>query len=191
MDAWLNMNRNVFRNMPVVGVEDGSFKKGITQKAILVAVLLRRLRIEKVKITKITVDGLDATERLAKTIEEWDFKTVMLAGVSFAGFNIIDPTIIYAKFGNPVVVISRTKPNNKAVKRALKQHFGDWQTRWDIFKKLGSIYRIDVVAGLPSLYIETVGIRVERAKKMIEALSVFSRIPEPIRVARLIARGLS
>lgn len=191
MDAWLNMNRNAFRNTPVVGVEDGSFKKGITQKAILVAVLLKRLRIEKVKITKITVDGLDATERLAKTIEEWDFKTVMLAGVSFAGFNIIDPTIIYAKFGKPVIVISRTKPNNKAVKQALKQHFEDWQIRWDIFKKLGSIYRINVVAGLPPLYIETAGIRVERAKKMIEALSVFSRIPEPIRVARLIARGLS
>jgi endonuclease V-like protein UPF0215 family len=48
--------------LPIVGVEDGSFQKGITQRALLAAVLFRGLGIEDVKFTKITVDGLDATD---------------------------------------------------------------------------------------------------------------------------------
>jgi len=52
----------------VVGVEDGSFHKGITPKALLAAVLFKGLKIESVQIMKITVDGLDATQKLVKTL---------------------------------------------------------------------------------------------------------------------------
>lgn len=185
------MSRNVFRNIPIVGVEDGSFRKGITRKSLLAAVLLRGMKIENVKTTKITVDGLDATKKLAEILGEWEFAAVLLAGVSFAGFNLIDPTVIHGKFGKPVIIISRTKPDNKAVKRALQRHFEDWKIRWEVFEKLGVIHRIVVVAGEPPVYVETVGVGVKRACNLIRALSVRSRVPEPIRVARLIARGLS
>jgi len=61
------MSRTAFRNTPVVGVEDGSFQKAITTKALLAAVLFKGLKIESVQIMKITVDGLDATRKLVKT----------------------------------------------------------------------------------------------------------------------------
>jgi len=80
--------------MLTVGVEDGSFQKGITREALLAAVLLREANIKSVKVIKITVDGLDATEKLSEVLKKWDFTAVMLAGVSFAGFNLINPTII-------------------------------------------------------------------------------------------------
>lgn len=113
----------------MVGVEDGSFKKGITPKALLAAVLFKELKIESVQIMKITVDGLDATPKNVKTLRAWTFRIVILGDGSFAGFGIIDPTIVYKEFGKPVIVISRAKPDNKAVKRAPQCHFGDWQTR--------------------------------------------------------------
>jgi len=177
--------------MLTVGVEDGSFQKGITRKALLAAVLLRGVEVENAKITEITVDGLDATKKLAEMLSDWNFATILLAGVSFAGFNLIDPTIIHEKFEKPVIIISRTKPNNKAVKQALQRHFEDWEIRWKIFEKLGSVHRILVLAGEPPLYIETVGVGVKWACNLIRALSVCGRVPEPIRIARLIARGLS
>jgi hypothetical protein len=168
--------------MPIVGVEDGSFHKGITRSALLVAVLFKRLKIENLKTTKITVDGLDATQKLA---------AVLLAGVSFAGFNIIDPTVIYEKFHKPVVIITREQPDTRAVKRALKRHFGDWAIRLQVFEKLGSVYRLFVLDGEPPVYTEIIGADVKWACKLIQALSACSRIPEPVRVARIIARGLS
>jgi len=185
------MHRNAFRKVSVVGVDDGSFQKGITRKALLAAVLFRRLEIENVKIAKITVDGLDATRKLAEILREWEFTAVMLAGVSFAGFNVIDPTATYEKFERPIIIISRTKPDNQAVKRALQRHFEDWEIRFRVFEKLGSVYEVVVLADEPPIYVETVGASVEWTCNLIQALSVCSRVPEPIRAARLIARGLS
>jgi endonuclease V-like protein UPF0215 family len=177
--------------MLMVGVEDGSFQKGTTRKTLLAAVLLRGVEIEDARITKITVDGLDATQKLAETLNGWAFDGVLLAGVSFAGFNVIDPTVIHEKFGKPVVVITRTKPDNKSVKRALQQHFEDWKVRWAVFEKLGSAHRIIVPSGGSPVYVETVGVNIDWTSNLIQALSICGRIPEPIRAARMIARGLS
>lgn len=190
MKDWLNMSQNAFRKMPVVGVEDGSFQKGITRKAILAAVLLKGVEIEGVKIARVTVDGLDATEKLVEMLAGWNFMAVLLAGVSFAGFNLIDPTAIYEKFQKPIIIVSRKKPNNKAVKQALQKHFKDWKARWRIFEKLGNAHRI-VVAGETPIYIETINLDFKVAENLLQTLSIKSRIPEPLRVARLVARGLS
>jgi len=164
----------------VVGVEDGSFRKSITPKALPAAVLFKRPKVESVQIMKITVDGLNATQNLVKTLRAWTFRAVILGGVSFAGFNIIDPTIVYEEFGKPVIVISRTKPDNKAVKRALQHHFEDWQIRWAVFEKLDLIHTVLVLVNEPPVYVETVGAPIKWAVLLIRALSVYSRIPEPI-----------
>jgi len=176
--------------MPIVGVEDGSFQKGVTRKALLAAVLLRGVEIRSVKLTEVTIDGLDATRRLSEILSEWEFAAVMLAGVSFAGFNVIDPTVIHERFRKPIIIMCKTRPDNKAVKRALRRHFEDWKIRWLVFEKLNSFHRISVSVGEP-VYVEIVGTDVRVATNIIRALSFYGRVPEPIRVARLIARGLS
>lgn len=185
------MRRNAFQKIPVIGVEDGSFRKGVTRKAKLVAVLFLETKIEDVHITDVTVDGMDATEALLKMVEGWSFGAVLLSGVSFAGFNIIDPTLVHEGCGKPVVVMSRTRPDNVAVKRALRRHFKDWKMRWSIFEKLGKVYEVQVVDGAEPVYIEVVGETVEWARSLIQAFSFWGRMPEPLRVARLIARGIS
>jgi endonuclease V-like protein UPF0215 family len=185
------MNRNAFQSLPIVGVEDGSFQKGITRRALLIAVLLRGLEIKNVKFTKITVDGLDATKKLSKLLSDWEFAAILLAGVSFAGFNIIDPTVIHEKFEKPVIIVTRTKPDNQVVHQALQKHFKDWRIRWQLFEKLDSFHRVVVLAGEPPIYVKTIGADDTWACNLIHAFSVFCRVPEPVRVARLIARGLS
>lgn len=186
------MNRDAFRKLPpVVGVEDGSFQKGITTKALLTAVLFKDFLIEDVKIAKITVDGFDATETLTKILEGWIFGAVILAGVSFAGFNVIDPLVIYKKYGKPVIVVTRTKPDNKAVKTALRKHFADWETRFEVFEKLSLPFEKIVFADKTPIYIKVVGSNARWAKNLVSAFSILGKIPEPLRVARIIARGLS
>jgi endonuclease V-like protein UPF0215 family len=115
----------------------------------------------------------------------------LLAGVSFVGFNLLDPTAIHKTFRKPVIVISRTKPDSKAVKRALQRHFEDWRIRWAVFEKLGSIHKIVSLAGEPPIYVETLGARIGWVSKLVQAFSVCSRVSEPVRIARLVARGLS
>ena len=189
------MSLNVWQEFRVVGVEDGGFSRkpqGCSiQKALFVCVLLRGKWISDAQVDMITVDGLDATEKLTSMLRRWSFDAVMLAGVSFAGFNLVDPTIVFEEFNKPVIVISRTKPNNIAVKNALRQHFEDWRVRWSIFKKLGSVYDVISMPDELPIYVEVIGAELDWASKLICATSVCCRVPEPIRVARLVARGLT
>ena len=185
------MSLNAFQKPPIVGVEDGSFQKGLTEKTFLVAVLLKETFIEDIKIAKITIDGLDATEIFSEFLKSWKFEAVMLAGISFAGFNIINPFIIQEKYAKPVIVVTRTKPDNKAVKRALQRHFEDWKLRWNVFKKIANFNRVFVLTNERPLYFNVVGADAEWASNIIQALSIRGRVPEPLRVARLIARGIS
>jgi endonuclease V-like protein UPF0215 family len=177
--------------MHIVGVEDGSFQKNVTKKALLVAVLVAGSKVERVKAFKITVDGLDATERLSANIRDWEFDAILLCGISFAGFNLIDPLKVFEAFGKPIVIISRTRPNNKTVKKALRAHFEDWEARWAIFEKLGPVHKTITLFGKRPVYLETVYANVEWASQPVCALAFWGRFPEPLREARLIARGLS
>ena len=185
------MPRNAFPNLPMVGVEDGSFQKGITIKTVLAAVLFRNLHIEDVKVKKITVDGFEATERLKEMLSSWNFEAVLLAGISFAGFNVIDPILIHEEFNKPVIIITRTKPNNKAVKKALEKHFEDWKRRFEVFEKIGLPYERLSFAGKSPVYVKAIWASFNWACTLIHGSSILGVVPEPLRVARLIARGLS
>jgi hypothetical protein len=178
-----------------VGVEDGDFSRASLrldfQRALLVCVVLQGPRILDFRVDRILVDGLDASERLIQMLGGPCFDMVMLAGVSFAGFNLIDPLLVFEEFHKPVIVISRSKPDNLAVKSALVRHFDDWRVRWSIFERLGPVFEVVSLPNEPPLYVEVVGCDIGWASGLIKALATVCRVPEPIRVARLIARGLT
>lgn len=184
------------KQLRVVGVEDGGFPSETplgfrSGKTILVGVLTEGIWIEDFCVCKITIDGLDATSQLVQMLRKIDFDVVMLGGVSFAGFNLVDPVEVSEKFGAPVIVISRRKPNNVAVKSALMRHFKDWKQRWAIIERLGPIAKVISKPGEAPIYMEVMRADSAWARKVVRKLSVISRVPEPVRVARLIAHGLT
>ncbi len=186
------MPPNVWQKSRVVGVEDGGFsRESGVQKALLVTALLQGTSIIDFQMNSITVDGLDVTEKLIAMLHRWSFDGVILAGVSFAGFNLIDPNMLFEEFEKPVIIVTRTKPNNLAVKNALLHHFEDWKARWGVIKQLGPVYEIVSVPNEPPVYTEIIGADIKWASTLIRKLSTCCRIPEPVRVARLIARGLT
>ena len=98
---------------------------------------------------------------------------------------------VFEAFGKPIIIVSRAKPNNETVKRALRAHFEDWKTRWAILEKLGSVHKAVTLFGKRPVYLETVRADVEWASRLVCGLAFWGRLPEPLRVAGLIARGLS
>lgn len=177
-----------------VGVDDGKLPPRTAQpgaKSLLAAVKLRGPTIEEILLGRIAVDGLDATQVLIKLLKKRSFDAVFLSGVSFAGFNLIDAEAVFDSFGKPVIVVAERKPDNLAFKRALKLHFDDWAERWRIVKKLGRLYKVKIPPYETPVFFEVVGVDHVKAKRMIKGFSFFGKVPEPIRVAGLIARGLS
>ena len=176
------------------GVEDGSFEAFPTgEKAycFLCGVETKASRIVGIKLTKIQVDGFDATEKLLPMLEAFKGEAVILGGITFAGFNIVDPVRVHRETGTPVIVYSGEEPDSEDVLNALKAHFGDWRKRWNIIQSLGPIHTTRPFHGEPPVYFEVVGGTREWGEKILAASAEVSRIPEPVRVAGIVARGLS
>lgn len=148
--------------------------------------LIRRIRLKRIQ-----VDGLDATDKLLSMLEGIEVDAVILGGITFAGFNIVDPRVILEERGFPVIVYSGTKPDNEAMLMALRKNFEDWRERWEIVQSLGQVYTASTYREEPPVYFEVIGGSRGMAEDVLRRFAMVSRIPEPVRVAGLIARGLS
>ncbi len=176
-----------------VGIDDGPFnlaKRGRRQRAPLVAVFFDGLTVSKIRASSLLVDGWDATAVVSRLLAQERFDVVILSGVTFAGFNVLDPWHIFKRFRKPVVIVTGDRPRNRAVKVALMKHFSDWKKRWTIFERLPKVHAVKTKSDEPPLYFEAIGASLEQVKGVLKHLSASSRIPEPIRVAGITARGL-
>lgn len=182
------------REMRIVGVEDGSFEpfksRGLSYTVLCFVEMIDEL-ICDVKLATIEVDGLDASDKLLEMLDGEDIGAVILGGITFAGFNVIDPFAISNQRGVPVIVYSGEEPDNISMLLALKKHFGDWERRWSIIERLGRVYETVTRQGEPPVYFEVVGGSVSWAADVLRYSALLCRIPEPVRVAGLIARGVS
>ncbi len=178
-----------------IGIEDGPFSSRNTpnRQAPLVAVYFQGPHLRTVRATRIIVDGLDGTETALEILRHFRIigKTpILLAGVTFAGFNLIDPHVLYRTFSTPILIVTGSRPHNRAVKQALVRHFNDWRLRWRIISSLGALHSVRTVPGQGPLYYESFGCQPVEARKILKSWALVSRLPEPLRVAGMIARGL-
>ena len=192
-DMSRNPSRNTRHSARVVGVDDGAFSadKRAKEHAILAAVLFHNSHFSAVRLGRILVDGRDANGVLTSILKSMRYDLVMLSGISFGGFNLVDIAELARSTRRPVIAISGEKPDNAAVRRALQKHFGDWRERWRMVRNAGQLYTCKSLPAEPKLYFEVRGGSPSFARKAIVSAATISRLPEPIRVAGLIARGLS
>jgi uncharacterized protein len=177
----------------IIGVDDGAFhlRRGADGSAIIVAVLFHGSRICAARIGRIAVDGIDATSVLMALLKPLAYEVVMLSGISFGGFNLVDIKHLSGEIGKPVIAVIGERPNNTDVRHALRGHFEDWKLRWRIVRNAGSVYSCRPFFNEPQVYFEVKGGSPSFARKFITSSSMISRLPEPIRVAGLLARGLA
>ena len=194
MDTYQNRFKRAHQpDLNVVGVDDGAFaaSKTAREHALLLAVLLRGSRIRRVRVGTIEIDGTDAGAVLKALVRTLSLDLVMLSGISFAGFNVIDISRLANELKKPIIAISGDQPDNRAVRKALKDHFADWEMRWRSVRSAGKLYTCKPLKDEPKLYFEVRGATPDFARSVISRTAVISRLPEPIRVARIIAKGLS
>ncbi|MEM4598284.1 MAG: DUF99 family protein [Candidatus Diapherotrites archaeon] len=183
----LNKNYLCEKNIRAIGIDDGFFKPRQSGNTKIVAVLMRAdSRIEGILFSDVTVDGLDSTQRIIEMLCSnrpkfiGQAKAIFLSGVNFAGFNIVDIDGLYSVLKTPIIVVFRKKPRMQKIREALKC-FTDSSKRMGLIKKAGRIYRTD------KIFFQCKGIKPKHAKAFIKIFSLHSNLPEPVRVAHLIA----
>lgn len=194
MDTFPNRSKNTtHHDVRIIGVDDGAFppSKRSSDRALLIAVLFENARVRGIRVGHIQVDGRDANQVLASLLSTVRFDVIMLSGISFGGFNLVDISELARTTHRPVIAITGEKPHNVLVRKALRAHFADWEERWDIVRAAGELHSTKPLSDEPKVYFEVRGAPPTFARRVIASTAVISRLPEPIRVARILARGLS
>ena len=176
-----------------IGIDDGPFPSKIDDSpryAPLVAVWLKGPHLQRIKTSRITVDGLDGTLTALRLLKGPIAIPVLLSGVTFGGFNLVDPWKIQQVSKAPTIVVIGSRPNNASVKRALSRHFDDWKERWDLLKSLGPLHKLRTIPKENPIFFEKFGCSTREAELILKQCALVSRVPEPLRVAGLVARGL-
>lgn len=190
-------SRKLFRvikpEIRVLGIDDGKFTPHTKGTVIVVGVVFRGgYSIDGVMHTKVLIDGLDATERLVSMINasphRRQLRLVMLNGITFAGFNLVDIKKLNEATNLPVLALTHEKPDLDAIRTALK-NLPDFEERWRIILAAGEIYEVENKG--TKIYLEIAGILLNDAQKIIKLTSTRSCLPEPLRVAHIVASGIS
>lgn len=173
----------------VIGFDDAPFPAGYVGKVKVVGTVYAGLRLDGILVGEVEKDGADAAEKLAALVKQSKFAPnlhlVMLQGIALAGFNVVDVFALHEQLELPVLVVSRRMPNMEAIKDALVNKVSDGQRKWAIIEKLGPMEP----AG--SIYVQRVGLTLEQAKVVTKRLAIEGSIPEPLRVAHLIAGAIA
>ncbi len=187
--------RSIKPEIRVLGIDDGEFVPRTKGTVDVVGVVYRGgYWFEGVMRAEITIDGLDATEKIAAMIESSPYyrelRIVVLDGVTFAGFNVVDISKLSRRVDLPVISVARKKPDLEEIRSALK-NLPEFEIRWRAMENAGKIFEVETRKGENPVYMHIAGILREDAEKIMKKTSTRSLIPEALRVAHIIASGLT
>lgn len=183
--------RTIKSEIRILGIDDAPFTPHQKGKVLVVGTLFRGGSwMDGVLTTYLQIDGTDSTDQIIKMVKKsrhlGQLGVIMLDGITFGGFNVVNIQQIYQKTGVPVIVAMRKLPNFDKIKKAL-QNFSDWEDRWSNIEKAGQVYRVDKSG---QLFIQISGINLEDALEIVKLSTTRSNLPEPIRTAHIIAAGV-
>jgi len=115
-------------------------------------------------------------------------RVVMLNGVTMGGFNVVDLEVLFEKTGTPVISVMRRLPDMASIKSAL-DNLSEPGRRYDLILKAGKAVEVPNKKRGAGLY-AVQGHEEASAVEIMRSSSTHSRIPEPVRVAHLIATGI-
>ncbi len=181
------MRQHLRREVRVIGIDDGPFYKFRKGSVLVVGTIYRGGDyMDGVVSTTAKVDGSDSTKNISRMINKSKFKSqirvIFLNGIGVGGFNIIDIPKLSKLTGIPVIAVTRQYPDIPKILTTLV--------------KLGMKKKVDLITQLPQptkigkVYVQHINIDLDRAKQFMKLTTLHSYIPEPLRIAHIIAAGI-
>lgn len=204
--------------MNVIGFDDGPFPRDHKGDVLLVGVVCSGTRVDGVLSGKIRRDGANATRAMVDLVRASQFGThvqaVMLQGIAVGGFNVVDVHGLSAALRVPVLVVTRRRPDMAAVRQALfsgkpadRTRVAGAARKWKLIEEAGTMEHLGesrrslkrdggkppsgIRTSAPRLWIQRVGLSLDEARKLVADTTLHGNIPEPLRLAHLIAGGMT
>jgi hypothetical protein len=136
----------------------------------------------------VTEDGDDATSCLVNMITPSPFfeqiQLILLGGVTLGGFNFVDVFELHQRTERPVMVVVRKFPDGDSIKKALA-NVPDHVRKREMLRHTPTLQQVN------GLWVQAVGLSNEEAAASLVASTLHGHFPEPLRVAHLIAGGVT
>jgi len=173
----------------VVGFDDAPFARDHRGDVLVVGAVFAGRRMEGVLSTRVRRDGANAAARLAACIGASRFRpqlqAILLQGIAFAGFNVVDLGALNRATGLPVLVVARRAPDLPRIRSALELRVPGGLRKWRLIEAAGPMEPVAKV------FVQRRGLSLEAAENLLTGLQLHGLMPEPLRVAHLIAGGVT
>ncbi len=175
-----------------LGIDDCYFphaKKKMHVRTCMIGVVTENTTYKTHFIEWTYTDTLDATcaalRLCEKAISVYDINAILLDGVTYAGFNLVDPFALYTILDIPIIVMFRHSLDLDKIRRALIKHFNDWRYR---YKVIASAYAISkpIRLGPTTVRIAAIGMDIGQALRYLRTCTTVYPETEPLRYADLI-----
>lgn len=171
----------------VIGFDDAPFARTHRGLVALVGTVCSGTRLDIVVRGEVTRDGDDATAVMAHLVRDKSLvhvRAVMLQGITTAGFNVIDLHALHAMLEMPVLVVMRHFPDFGAFFHALDRVPGA-EAKRALIEQAGTPEKVG------PLWVQRAGLTLDETQRMLENTTSHGVIPEPLRLAHLIAGGMT
>ncbi len=173
----------------ILGLDDAPFAFDDETTEVIGCILRGSRTLEAVLSTTVTVDGMDATDTIAEMLlgsrQHDQTRAIMLDGITYAGLNVVDLQDLAERTHRPVIAVNRDEPDFDAVADAIA-NTADADDRHEAIERAGTVHRYDD----GRLSFQCAGIEPAEAKDYIDVAMAQGNLPEPVRVAHLIAAGI-
>lgn len=172
----------------VIGFDDAPFARTHRGNVLLVGAVFSGPRLVGVLSGRVRRDGRNATQTIRDLVSGSRFYThtqlIMLQGIAFAGFNVVDIHGLHRALDIPVLVVMRKRPDMRAIREALLCRVSGGARKWRLIQRAGP------PEPLGKVFVQRAGISLEDAGKVLTEFAINGALPEPLRTAHLIAGGI-
>lgn len=173
----------------VAGFDDAPFPRAHRGAVLLVGTVFSGRRLDGVLAGRVWRDGINSTRELARLIGQSRFapqlQAILLQGIAFAGFNVVDIHALHAQLGIPVLVVMRRRPDFAKIREALLTRVPGGARKWRLIEQAGPVEAVERV------FVQRAGLGLAQARAIVRKHAYHGNLPEPLRCAHLIAGGIA
>ena len=166
-----------------------SFRLGDKISHLAGVVMRRDFVIDGFVFGTSTIEGDDATDsvlQMHRSLNRDDISFVIISGLIISMYNIVDIKKIWNTLKIPIIGV--TYEDSKGIEDAIKYHFpNSYQSKLDKYRNLGQRTKISLHTG-HDLYVRTEGCSVQETQTLLDTFTLQGSLPEPLRVAQMLAK---
>ena len=175
------------RTLRAVGFDDAPFDRARRGDVAIAGVVCAGTRFEGLVWGRVRRDGWNATGELVRLLAGRKFlpqlHLVLVDGIAFGGFNVVDLAALAEALRRPCAAVMRRPPDLAAVERAIRK-LPRPERRLEALRRAGPVHR----AG--AFVFQVRGADPDATAGALARLTDRGAVPEPLRLAHLVARAV-